>query len=95
MNTTIALSPIVRSNGVMGQFSLGTVAHYSGVCDATGERWESSSEVAFVGSAYADPEIGPGYVIMVTKEGQYPVSEPSRYGFMLDEQWVRRFFSVA
>ena len=66
-----------RHNGVAGQFAyVAEVEWADGAID----------RVEFVGNAYGD-----GIVMVLPSGVQTRVSEPSRFGSVLDDGWVRTF----
>lgn len=69
---------IKRFNGMAGQYGYTVRVQYPG---------EEVATLTFYGSEYGGP------IVMATKMGgQVFVREVGRFGGMLNESWVRRFF---
>lgn len=75
------INTMTRRKGIAGQFAIDVSVTYPG---------ENAMNIGFVGSIYGGP------IVMVTEReprGDF-VSNPSRFGAILNEDWVRAFFGV-
>lgn len=76
---TPTIDTIKRSAGIAGQFSI----------TATGTIEGEPYTLTFTGSVYGSP----GPVVMTTGTIETFVSEPSRFGAVFNEAWVRAFIT--